>query len=315
MLRLGLARTADWSGSAVDFVAKGLARHCQANGITKVSRVFEQSSIQLLDEIVELNNYERNQQGGRGPGTRMFLLVNYDQAAMVQMGPTLRLLENIDARLPAAFFQVFARNLSRWTRIYDFRDAEFLAENQVEMLDKSELKESFYPEVKKAKPSCLKAIPEYPKALRFLRRAVTRITNREHWELIRLCLQMHEQGDGFELAYPSELRDTVPELENYMENSEQPGPGALLVFDEDDLVEACFTEEMQYLGQEMAIGSTAILTVDLTQPEDVLDREVKSIFDYVGAMLRSLSCATALILQIRGIYDEDLRQRRLESRV
>jgi len=108
----------------------------------------------------------------------------------------------------------------------------------------------------------------------------------------------------------------VPELGDYFDQTDYPGPGALLVIEEDDLTEACFTEEMQYLGQDSPIGSTAMLLIDLTQrSQDILDGQVKRVFDYAGAMLRSLAHAAELILEIRGIYDEDLRQRRLKPRV
>lgn len=315
MLRLDLARTTDWTGSPVDFVAKGFARYCQANGIAKVSRIFEESNLQLLDEIMELSDYERNQQGRDVSSTHMFLLVNYEQSAMIQMGPVLRILEGIDVRLPAAFFLVVAHNLGRWMRIYDFRDAELLAEDALVMMEEEEVKESFYPQVKQKRPACLNELPEYGKAIRFLRHALPRVSDAILRDMIRLCLEMHEQGDGFELAYPSALQDVVPGMEDYLENTDHPGPGALLVDEENDLVEACFTEEMQYLGQNLPISSSAMLAVDLTQSIETLDRQVKRVFDYVGAMLRSLSPAAELILKIRRIYDEDLRQRRMESRV
>lgn len=314
MLRLGLVQIADWAGSPLDFVAKGLARHCRANGIEAVSKVFE-ASIQLQDEMTELNDYQRCQQEREEPRPRMFLLVNYEQSALAQMGPTLRMLEKVDSRLPAAFFQVFATNLGRWMRVYDYRDAETYAKDQMEMLDKEETKESFYPKVKSSRPAYLKKMPGYPKALRFLRSIEAKLSGPNR-KFIRLCLQMHDEGKGHELAHPSMLRDVVSELGDYFDQTDYPGPGALLVTEENDLTEACFTEENEYLGQDNPIGSTAMLLIDLTQrSRDVLDGQVKRVFDYVGAMLRSLVHATELILEIRGIYDEDLRQRGVEPRV
>jgi hypothetical protein len=315
MLRLGLARIADWAGSPLDFVAKGLAHHCKANKIEQVSKVFEAANIQLQDEMMELTDYQRCQQEREEPSSRMFLLVDYEQSAMVQIGPTLRMLENVDPHLPSAFFQVFATNLGRWMRVYDFRDAEMYASDQMEMLDEEELKESFYPKVKASRPACLKKVPTYAKALRFLSDIQARLSGSNR-KLVRLCLQMHEEGKRHELAHPSMLRDVLPELGDYFDQTDYPGPGALLVIEEDDLTEACFTEEMQYLGQDSPIGSTAMLLIDLTQrSQNILDGQVKRVFDYAGAMLRSLAHAAELILEIRGIYDEDLRQRRLEPRV
>lgn len=315
MLRLGLVRISDWAGSPLDFVGKGLAQYSRANGIEAVSKVFEASNIQLLDEMTELTDYQRCQQEREEPSPRMFLLLDYEQSAMVQIGPTLKMLEKVDPRLPAAFFQVFATNLGRWMRVYDFRDAEMYAAEQMEMLEKEELKESFFSKVKASRPPCLNKVPQYPKALRFLRDIEARLSGSNR-KLIRLCLQMHEEGKAYELAHPSLLRDVLPELGDYFDQTDYPGPGALLVTEENDLTEACFTEETQYLGQDNPIGSTAMLLIDLTQPDqDVLDGQVKRVFDYLGAMLRSLVHAAELILQIRGIYDEDQRQRGVEPRV
>ena|SRR5215469_11571435 len=47
MFRLGIARAADWSGSAVDCVAKALSRFCRSHGIATLSRVFPESTIRI----------------------------------------------------------------------------------------------------------------------------------------------------------------------------------------------------------------------------------------------------------------------------
>jgi hypothetical protein len=315
MLRLGISRVSDWSGSAVDFVSKGLARFCRSHRLSTVNRVFPQSCIQLLDEILERNEYERSQSEDSGPSSRMFLTVNYEQAAMLQIGPTLSLLEQADKDLPAAFFMVLAKNLGRWMRVYDYRDAEFEAEDQIGMMEEEDLKESFYPQVKSLRPGCLKTLPKYKPAVKYLQEWLPKCAKGRMRFLIRSCLDLHAFGERHELPWPSDLRDRVPEMDDYLEHSDYPGPGALIVFEEEDLIEACFTEEMQYLGQNYMIGSTAMLLIALDQNPAALDREVKAAFAYLGAMLRSLAVAAELIEMIRGVYDENLRQRRLESRV
>src|SRR5437762_1631879 len=133
MLRLGISRISDWTGSAVDFIANGLAKYCEENGLPVVSRVFPEASIRLLDEIVELNEYERSQSETVGPSSKMLLMIDYEQAAMIQIGPTLSYLDSIHEKLPAAFFVVLADNLWRWMRVYDFRDAENYARDQMEV--------------------------------------------------------------------------------------------------------------------------------------------------------------------------------------
>jgi hypothetical protein len=315
MLRLGISRVEDWTGSAVDFVATGLGRLCRANGLAKVSRVFPESSIRLMDEIVELSEYERQQSETVGPSPKMFLMVDYFQSAVIQIGPTLSFLASIHNKLPAAFFVALAHNLWRWMRVYDFRDAEAYATDAMSTLDEDEIKESFFPNVAQARPRCLDKLPTYQAAIKLLQRVLPTLQDKRAAGLLSHCLAMHNEGDGHELAWPHDLLKQLPEMEAYLENTDEPGPGSLIVFEEEDLIEACFSEEMQYLGQNYSIRSTWILLIDVAQPPTSLDEQVKAAFDYLAAMLRSLTSASVLIETIRGIYDEYLRQGRREPGV
>jgi hypothetical protein len=313
MLRLGISRVSDWTGSAVDFVQQGLARYCRVNDLPAASRVFPEAYIRLLDELVELSEYERTQSEIVGPSTRMFITVNYDQAAMVQIGPTLTLLSSIHERLPAAFFVVFADNLWRWMSVYDFRTAENYADDQINFLDEEELKESFYLQVKRARPRCLHKLPPYSSAVRLLKNVLPELGDSRSAQLLQHCLAMHEHGMPYEHPWPYHLRDKVPEMDDYLENTDEPGPGALIVFDENDLVEACFTEQMQYLGQDHPLSASLMMLINLDQEAESLDNDVEASFVFVGAMVRSLASASLLIERIRGIYDEDLRQRGIKQ--
>jgi len=314
MLRIGVSRADDWKGGVVDFIAKGLSRFCQQNGSTTVARVFPESGIRIMDELLERSEVERSQTEATD-GSRMFVLVDYEQAAMVPVGDTLAYLGTVHELLPAAVYQVFSANLSHWMRVYDYRDAEFYAKDAIEMLEEEELKESFYPQVESARSSCLNNLPEYAEAVEFLEKVVREISHAPASTMVRHCLAMHELGESHEPAWPGRLQKRVAELEEYFECTDEPGPGSLIVFDEEDLIEACFAEQMQYLGQDYSIGSTQMLVIDLNQSPAALDRQVKEAFDYLGAMLEALSHATELIEMIRGMYGEKLRQRGMESGV
>jgi hypothetical protein len=313
MLRLGISRVSDWSGSSVDFVARGLARYSRVNGGETVSRVFPELYLRFLDDLMERTEYERSQAEGTGPSSRFFVHVNYDQAAMVQIRPALEFLSSIHEDLPGAFFVVLTHNLWRWMSVYDFRRARSYAKEQIHFLEDEELKESFYPQVKNARPNCLKRLPKYGAAVRLLNANLPTLGNPRASQLLKHCLSMHEHGAKYEHAWPYLLHDEVPEIEDYLEHTDEPGPGALIVFDEDDLIEACFNEEMQYLGQDHFIGASLMMVIDLSQPSKYLDARVKACFDYLGAMVRSLAAASALIEMIRGIYDEDVRQRGIKQ--
>ena len=314
MLRVGISRVKDWTGSAVDFVASGLSRFCQGHGLPEVSRVFSESSIRLMDEMIELSEYERNQMEVVKQ-RRMFLMVDYHESAIVPIGAALSYLESIDPKLPAAFYIAFSHNVARWMRVYDCRDAEFYAADCMEMLEEDELKESFFPSVKRARPRCLAKLPTYQHAVRFIQRTLAEITDRRAATLLRHCVQMHDEGEGRNTAYPWQLRDTLPEMEDYMENTDEPGPGVCIVFEENDLIEACFTEQMQYLGQEYAMGSSLMLVIDLNKDGEEIDRQVKYTFDHLAAMVRSLAVASPLIEMIRGISNEHIRQGGRKPRV
>ena len=315
MFRLGIARASDWNGSAVDCAAKALSRFCRSNGSATVSRVFPESTIRILDSLTERSEYELAQSGETEPSSRLFLMVDYYQAAMVQIGPTLTLLGKIHSDLPAAFYQAFTTNLWRWMRVYDFHDAEQYAEDEIKILEEEERKESFLPKVKEARPACLKDLPDYEEAVKVLRQLQPQCRYSRLSSLVQKCLELHHWGDGQDERWPSRLRERVPEMEDYLDNTDYPGPGALVVFDENDVIEACCAEELQYLGQNYQIGSTLMLLIDLEQDSALLDREVQAAFEYLGRMLRSLAAATEMIETIRGIYDADLRRRRLDSRV
>ena len=315
MFRLGIARATDWNGSAVDCVAKALSRFCRSNGLATLSRVFPESTLRILDSLTERSEYELAQSGETEPSSRLFLIVDYYQAAMVQIGPTLTLLERIHKDLSAAFYQVFSTNLWRWMRVYDFHDAEQYADDEIKILEDEELKESFLPKVKDARPVCLKDLPDYEDAIKRLTQLRSRCRYSQASSLVQQCLELHHWGDGQDARWPSRLRERVPEMEDYLENTDYPGPGALIVFDENDVIEACCAEELQYLGQNYSIGSTLMLLINLEQDAASLDKEVQATLEYLGRMVRSLAAATEMIETIRGIYDADLRQRRLDSRV
>src|SRR5260370_17969903 len=83
MLRVGISRVADWTGSAVDFVAAGLARHCRVNGLPAVSRVFPEACIRLLHEIVERTEYERSPSEIAVPKSKRLLMLHHEQSPML----------------------------------------------------------------------------------------------------------------------------------------------------------------------------------------------------------------------------------------
>ena len=58
-----------------------------------------------------------------------------------------------------------------------------------------------------------------------------------------------------------------------------------------------------------------MLMIRLNLPMSQIDEEVRRVFDYVGAMLRSLASGAKIVELIREVCDEYLRDHRLQSGV
>jgi hypothetical protein len=157
LLRLGICRPGDWSGSAVDFVEHGFNRFCRQNGAIEANRVWV-GDLRIADTLFELSEQERNQTeaGREGSIQQLFLIGDYEAAASIPIGATLAHLEAEHDLLPAAFYQIFTTNLYKWMRVYDYVDAQEHAEMWMEDLDEEELKASVYQKVDLEIPDCIK---------------------------------------------------------------------------------------------------------------------------------------------------------------
>ena len=126
LLRLGICRPNDWSGSAVDFVERGFRRFCSQNRAVDAKRVWV-GDLRITDSLFELTEQERNQveAGREGMTDHLYLVGDYEAAASIPIGATLARLE-ADASSPASRFlsglhhqpvQMDARvRLPRWSR-------------------------------------------------------------------------------------------------------------------------------------------------------------------------------------------------------
>ena len=94
LLRLGICRPEDWTGSAVDFVERGLKRTAQTNGIAQVRKVW-QGDLRILDHTFELSEREREEARAEmdAPACKLFLVADFSAAASIPIAPTLRRLE------------------------------------------------------------------------------------------------------------------------------------------------------------------------------------------------------------------------------
>ena len=167
LLRLGICRPNDWSGSAVDFVERGFRRFCSQNRAVDAKRVWV-GDLRITDSLFELTEQERNQveAGREGMTDHLYLVGDYEAAASIPIGATLARLEAEHDLLPAAFYQVFTTNLYKWMRVYDYLDAQEHAEMWMEDLSDEELEASVYRKVDMEIPACIK---RHSKTLKYRR--------------------------------------------------------------------------------------------------------------------------------------------------
>ena len=316
LLRLGICRPSDWSGSAVDFVERGFSRFCQQNGAREAKKVWV-GDLRIADCLFELTEQERDQiEAGREDATQqLFLIGDYEAAASIPIGATLAHLEAEGELLPAAFYQVLTANLYKWMRVYDYLDAQEHAEMWMEDLSDEELEASVYRKVDIEVPRCIKKHSktlDYAKARAFLQTIRPRSSVAR--QLIRHMLEMDACGKGHEHAWPGHLSEKdVPGIGDWLMDAESSRPGCLITWYEGDAINACFDEEAQHMGENGPCQPNVAIPIHIDQTPKKLDETVKRVFDYAGAMLRSLASAAKIVEIIRELYDEHLRKHRVQS--
>lgn len=315
LVRLGICKPGDWSGSAVDFVERGFSRFGRQNGAIEAKKVWV-GDFRIADCLFELTEQERNQvEAGQEDATpQLFLIGDYDAAASIPIGATLAYIEAENELLPAAFYQVLTANLYRWMRVYDYLDAQEQAEVWMEEMSAEELEESVYRKVDVEIPGCIRKHAKslkYQKARVYLRQirprsAITR-------QLIRYTVEMDACGQGHEHAWPGHLTEKdVPGIGDWLIDAESSRPGCLITWYEGDAINACFDVEAQHMGENGACQPNVAMPIHLNRSPKKLDEQVLGVSNHAGAMLRSLASAAKIVEVIRELYDEHLRLHRFE---
>ena len=316
LLRLGICQPNDWSGSAVDFVERGFKRFCSQNHVAAAKKVWV-GDLRITDSLFELTEQERNQveAGREGLAHHLYLIADYEAAASIPIGATLIRLEAEHADLPAAFYQVFATNLYKWMRVYDYLDALEHAEMWMEDLSEEELEASIYRRVEIEIPASIKRRSKtlkYGRARRLLQeiRPHTSVGR----ELIRQLFEMDAHSQGHEHAWPGQIsEEDAPGIGDWLSDAEYSRPGCLITWYENDAINACFDEEAQHMGENGPCQPNVALSIHLNKTNRELDKEVRRVLDHAGAMLRSLASAAKIVELVRDLYDEYLREHRIES--
>ncbi len=318
LLRLGICSARDWSGSAVDLVDRGFKRFCRANGGDEARKVWD-GELRITDcEFPSYDSpcspFEPDPEPESGV---LYVVGEFNSSASAPIGPLLTQLQQEHELLPRAFFEVFTANLYKWMRVYDYRDALEQANCYMEDADVEDLKDSFYPLVEKKIPECIRVSENigYKNAVCLLEDIQPRLRSPIARQLIRDVLKMDSQGKAYEHAWPRKLADQIPGLNEYLSDTDGCCPGCAITLHESDEISACFDEEANTMGQNGPLEPSMMLMIRLDRRVNQLDKEVRGVFDYIRAMLRSLAAGARVVELIREIYDEYLCNDRIKSGV
>ena len=183
---------------------------------------------EVMDELG--TGYWRN--GDLGDG-RLMAAFEVQACGYLKIGAALAALEEQERFLGAAFYFLLRRSLYRWIRIYDHTDAEFYNEQLHEWMeqDDPENRDAYeFPPVEEAIPEPVRAAEDwtYSNARRLLRRHL----DGPYSIWIRKLLSLHRL---------SRLKGQVMRFQG--EYDDAPVPSLLLVFRENDAIQACFDHE------------------------------------------------------------------------
>jgi hypothetical protein len=320
LLRLGICRPEDWTGNAVDFVERGYTRFCNQNGARQAAKIWR-GNLRIMDTLFDMTELEYHNSRAEmdNPPDSLFLVGDYDQAASVPIGTTLPHLERENPELPTAFYTVLVHNLFRWMRVYDYTDAVAHAEMAIDGMTEEELNGSYLSEITKSVPACLPSCEallkrhSFTRAVSFLRAHCDRLKGSIARELVSDLLELHQECRGYQHPWPQQLVNEIEGLEDFLSDADGCGPGCAITWYEDDCISAAFDDEMQYVGQNGPIEPSIMLRIKLDRDPKTLDKDVRHVFDFVGAMLRSLRIAARIVERIRDVYDEYLRDDRTKS--
>lgn len=272
-----------------------------------------------MDYIFDLSARERDEAeaDAEESKTLLYLVGDYEAAASIPIGATLHYLEREHEFLPAAFYEVFTTNLWKWMRVYDYVAAKEHAEVWTDGLTEEEIKESVYPKLESELPECIGGhVTKFSakKAMQFLQQIYPELRGSMARSLVRHLLEMDIRGRSLTHAWPGRLSEkAAPGIGDWLADAEDCRPGCLITWYENDAINACFDEEAQHMGENGPCQPNVLLAINLKKPAAQLDRQVRKVFVHAIAMLESLASAAKIVEMIREIYDEYLREHRLNS--
>lgn len=277
LVELNISAAEDWSRAEHDpssFIGLTLERWIESHGGEAIRRRFILEARTSSSPSAWGEEDRANSQG-------LFLTVEPSEAGCVVFGPTLELLEKCHPQLPATFFHSFVAALNRWTRVYDYRDAEERRENLLDWVaNEPDADQYELPDVQGSIPQCMKQVSlKHRELLRMKGKLADPLVAK----LVEAVLKVDQVSRAAERPT---LGDDVGEL---LSDCNPPLPSLLTIFSESDAIEACFQEESEYM-MEVTPEPNLILPLDPTKIASV-----RETFHSFGVACKTLAAASRLM--------------------
>jgi len=279
LVELAIAAPGDWKRAEYDptsFARLTLERWIKTHGGPAIRRRF------LLVATVSDTPCEWAERDESKPN-QLFLTVEPSEASCgcVTFGPTLELLEKVHPQSPVTFFNLFVGALNRWTRVYDFRDAEERAETLREWATQEADADQYeIPDVQASTPPCMRqpALDEDE-----LARLKDEITDPLAAKLVEAAINLER------VCAQTKRPEIDDDIGQKLSDCNPPLPCLLAIFAEADSVAACFDEDAQGM-LEVTPEPNLIIPFDPTDTESV--REAFRVF---GVACETIAAASRLI--------------------
>ena len=279
LVALDIAVPGDWKRAECDptsFIRLTLERWIKVHGDSAIRRRF------LLVATISDTPCEWTDRDESKPN-QLFLIVEPSEASCgcVTFGPTLELLEKVHPHLPATFFHLFVGALNRWTRVYDFRDAEERAETLREWAaQEADADQYEIPDVQASIPPCLRQTALDENELAHLK---DKINDPLATKLVEAALALDR------VSAQAERPELSEDIGQQLSDCNPPLPCLLALFAEGDSVAAAFDEEAQGM-LEVTPEPNLIIPFDPTNSEAIRDA-----FHVFGVACGTIAAAGRLI--------------------
>lgn len=288
----GIATIADWRRAGQQpwtLLQQVLASWVESHGAAEIAQQFSLET-KLVASLRDHYGYCWGN-SAKPLDRAVYLIVEAEQTGYSELGPAIRRLHAAQPALPATFYRYFADSVSRWVRVFDYRDAEERVERDREYdestMGEEELAEVEYPDLSSCVPPWLKGEPLDERRLTRVLRSVSDPTVTALMQAARRVRRCSDQAEprsywceelrGFDLAFPL--------------------PALLLVTDKRDEIEGLYereTDELYNWGIPMA--PSAIFRMDPSDANSVADA-----FRSLGILCTTLTEASRLISMLDTI--------------